>query len=258
MSNFWAIYKKELRSYFYSPLAYVMYVLFLVVTAVFFNMYFSAYVNYSQTAMMNRQMGGLPNYTEMVLLGVTNVMTFILLFVVPMLSMRLFAEEKKLGTFELLFTYPIKDSEVMLGKFFAALTVLFGMLILTLLYPLLSYIVVKDQTYLPAVFASYLGVLFVSAAFLSLGIFASSLTENQIVAGMISFTSLLVLWMIGFVSDIHPGLLGQICNEISVYAHFDEFSKGVINTGHAAYYILFCCFFLFLTLRFLEAHRWKG
>jgi len=261
MRNAWAIYKRELRAYFFSPLAYVMYVLFLVVCAVFFNMYFSMYIRWSQMAMMQRQMGApqLPNYTETVLLGITGVMTFILLFIVPMISMRLFAEEKKLGTLELLFTYPIKDIEVLMGKFCAALTVLAGMLALTFAYVFLSHLVVAEQTYIPAVLASYLGVFLVAASFLSLGVFASALTENQIVAGMVSFTSLLVLWMIGFVDEIQPNsVLSKICNEISVYAHFDEFSKGVITTGHAAFYILFSVFFLFFTLRVLESNRWRG
>ncbi|MBD3265296.1 hypothetical protein GF373_01390 [bacterium] len=95
-------------------------------------------------------------------------------------------------------------------------------------------------------------------SFLSLGIFASSLTENQLISGVISFASLLVLWMIGFVDEIYPGTLGEICNEISVFAHFEQFSKGVIDTGHVAYYVLFTAFFLFITLRILESNRWRG
>ncbi len=264
MINIWAIYKRELRAYFFSPLAYVLYVFFLVVTAVFFNMYFSAYARWSQeylTMMQMRQGFGaqpLPNYTQVVLQGITNVMTFILLFVSPMISMRLFAEEKKLGTIELLFTYPIKDIEVLIGKYLAALTVFAGMVILTFTYVLLSMNVVPEQTYVPAVLASYLGVFLVGAAFLAFGLFASALTENQIVAGLITFASLLVLWMIGFVDEIQPGTLGEICNGISVYAHFDQFSKGVIDTGHAAYYVLFTLFFLFFSLRVLESNRWRG
>ncbi len=265
MNNIWAIYKREMRAYFVSPLAYVLYVLFLVVCGVFFNMYFSAYHRYSQEYMtmmsMRQQFGGmpsLPNYTEMVLLGITNVMTFVLLFIIPMLSMRLFSEEKKLGTIELLFTYPVKDGEVLLGKFLAAVTTYAGMLVLTLMYAIISYNVVPEQTYFPAVLASYLGVFLVGVSFLALGIFASAITENQIVAGLISFASLLVLWMIAFVDEIQPGALGTICNEISVYAHFEDFSKGVIVTGNIAYYVLFIVFFLFLTLRILESNKWRA
>ncbi len=264
MSNVWAIYKRELRAYFFSPLAYVLYVLFLIVTAVFFNMYFSLYVRWSQeylTMMQMRQgMGAqpLPNYTQVVLQGITNVMTFILLFIAPMISMRLFAEEKKMGTMELLFTYPIKDIQILSAKFLASLTVFIGMVLLTFVYALLSMKVVPNQTYIPAVLASYLGVFLVGCAFLSFGLFASALTENQIVAGLVTFACLLVLWMIGFVSEIQPGILGEICSGISVYSHFDQFSKGVIDTGHAAYYILFTLFFLFFSLRVLESNRWRG
>lgn len=264
MSNVWAIYKRELRAYFFSPLAYVLYFFFLIVTAVFFNMYFTAYVQFSQQYMMAMQYQQgygappLPNYTQMVLQGMTGVMTFILLFIAPMISMRLFSEEKKMGTFELLFTYPVKDIEVLMAKYLAAMTVFSGMLILTFAYVLLSINAVPEQTYVPAVLASYLGVFLVGSAFLSFGLFASALTENQIVAGFITFAVLLVLWMIGFVDEIRPGILGDICNHISVFSHFDQFGKGVIDTGHAAYYVLFTTFFLFFSLRVLESNRWRG
>lgn len=262
MSNICAVYMRELRAYFFSPLAYVIYVLFLIVCGVFFNLYFTAYMGWSREyiQMMSIQQGmagQLPNYTEIVLLGLTNVMTFVLLFIIPMLSMRLFAEERKMGTLELIMTYPIRDIEVLLGKYFAALTVYAGMLLLTLAYPLLSSFIV-DQTYFPPVLASYLGVFLVGAAFLSFGIFASALTENQIVAGLICFAMLLVFWMIGFVDEIQPGFWGELCNEISVFSHFEEFSKGVIDTGHMAYYVLFSIFFLFFTARVLESNRWRG
>lgn len=266
MRNVLAVYQRELGAYFVSPLAYVLYVLFIVVIAVFFNMYFSFYQQMSNQymsmmQMQQMQMGGmqpLPNYTEVVLLGLSNVMTFILLFIIPMLSMRLFAEERKMGTIELLFSYPIRDIDVTFGKYFAALTVFAGMLAITLVFSLLSYNVVPDQTFFPVVLSSYLGVFLVGSAFLSFGIFASSLTDNQVVAGLISFSVLLILWMIGFVDEFQQGILGTICNEISVFSHFEDFGKGVIDTGHVAYYILFSGFFLFLTLRVLESYKWRG
>jgi len=264
MRNSWAIYKRELHAYFSSPLAYVMYVFFLIVCGVFFNLYFSFYskISHEYLSMMSMRQGmgapKLPNYTEMVLLGITNVMTFILLFIIPMISMRLFAEEKKMGTIELLLTYPVKDIEVLLGKYAAAATVFLGMILLSFVYSLLSYQAVPDQTHFPAVLSAYLGVFLVGMAFLSFGVFTSVLTENQIVAGFSSFAVLLVLWMISFVDEIQPGVLGKVCKEISVYAHFDDFSKGVIDTGHVAYYLLFSILFLFLTLRVLESNKWRG
>ncbi|MBD3265295.1 ABC transporter permease subunit [bacterium] len=138
MTNFFAIYKRELRYYFASPLAYVLYFLFIVLCSVFFNLYFNSYMQIQEQIMMQQmRMRGaagpsLPNFTEFVLLGLTNVMTFILLFLLPMLAMRLFSEEKKLGTIELLMTYPMKDIEIVLGKFSAVVTVFLGMLGLTL------------------------------------------------------------------------------------------------------------------------------
>lgn len=269
MRNIWAVYKRELGAYFYSPLAYVLYVFFLIVCGMFFNFNFTFYYNASQQylQMMALQQGmfsePLPNYTEVVLIGNTNVMTFILLFIIPMLSMRLFSEEKKLGTIELLMTYPIRDAEVLLGKYFAALTVFAGMLAWTLPYALISMYVVPDQTYLPPLLASYLGVFFVGAAFLSFGMLASALTENQIVAGLITFAALLGLWMVGFVEDLYAyddyaRMIGTVCSHLSVYKQFGDFSKGVISTSSAAYYILFSVFFLFVTLRVLESNRWRG
>ncbi len=260
MSNIWSIYKREIQTYFFSPLAYVLYTFFLIISGLFFYMYFAAYVDFSRQAMMQQQFRqmALPNYTETVLLGITNVMTFVMLFIMPLLTMRIFAEEKKMGTIELLFTYPITDLQILLGKYLAAVTVFVGMVIPTLLYIVISSYIVPDQTYIPSVLASYVGVFLIGLAFLSIGIFASSLTENQIVAGVIAFALLLVLWMIGFVDEIQPGTLGQICDRISVYAHFEQFSQGVIDTADISFYILFSLFFLFLTLRVLESHRWRG
>ncbi len=264
MSNIWAIYKREMRAYFFSPLAYILYMIFLLLCGLFFNLHFKWFAGKSQEYMMMMSMRQgygampLPNYTEVVLLSITGTMTFILLFIAPMISMRLFSEEKKLGTLELLFTFPIKDSEVLLGKYLSALTVFAGMLALTFFYCLLSVKLVPDQTYIPPVLAAYLGVFLIGAAFLSYGIFASALSENQIVSGLVTFAGLLFFWMIGFVADIQPGVIGEICKEISVYSHFEQFGKGVIDTGHVAYYILFSVFFLFTSLRVLESNRWRG
>ncbi|MBZ0257932.1 ABC transporter permease subunit, partial [bacterium] len=189
MKNILAVYNREVRAFFFSPLAYVVYVLFLALCSVFYLMYFNSYLGWSeqyiQMASIQPGAAQLPNYTEIVLLGLTNVMTFVLLFIVPMLTMRLFAEEKKMGTLELIMTYPIKDSELLIGKYLAVLTVYFGMLVLTMFYPIMSYLVVdvwagNAQTYFPTVFAAYFGVFLIGAAFLSFGLFASSLTENQI------------------------------------------------------------------------------
>lgn len=264
MSNIWAIYKRELTSYFYSPLAYVIYVLFLIITGVFFWMnvtYFSEISMMYMSQQQNQfgmQTPQLPNYTELVLQGLSGVMAFILLFIIPLLSMRLLSEEKKMGTIELLMTYPIRDIEVVLGKYFAVLTVFAGMLLLSFNYTLISSMLI-NQTYIPVVLATYVGVFLIGASFLSFGMFASSLTENQIVAGLVSFSGLIVLWMIGFIKDLQPNeMLGSIAEHISVITHFEPFSQGVIETSGIAFYLLFTAFFLFVTLRVMESHRWRG
>jgi len=172
--------------------------------------------------------------------------------------MRLFAEEKKMGTMELLLTYPIRDIEVVLGKFFAALAVIGLMLVLTFSYPLLARYVVGDQVEYAVIMSGYLGLFLQMAAFIAIGIFLSSMTENQIVAGVVSFGALLLVWVVGWGEQLISGVIGKILAQVSLLNHFEDFSKGVIDTGHVAYYVLFSVFFLFMTLRVLDSNKWRG
>jgi ABC-2 type transport system permease protein len=162
---------------------------------------------------------------------------------------------------------------VVLGKFFAALSVVLLMLVLTLLYPVLARYAAGDQLEYAAVMCGYVGVFLMGTAFISTGIFLSSLTENQIVAAVITFGTLLMFWIIGWASQLTEGLrvpirilkitiltidFSAILEQISILNHFEDFSKGVLDTGHVAYYLLFSVFFIFLTLRVLESNKWRG
>jgi len=179
-----------------------------------------------------------------------------MLLLIPLLTMRLFAEEKKLGTIELLFTNPIRDVEIVLGKYLACFTVFFLMLVLTILYPILLEVVYSLE--IAPLAAGYLGLLLLGASFIACGTFISSLTENQIVAAMSTVGVLVFFWFIDWNEGIAGEKAVQILHQLSLFEHFSNFSKGVIDIADIAYYISLIAFFLFLTLRSLESRKWRG
>jgi ABC-2 type transport system permease protein len=245
MMNFFPIFKKEIRSYFSSLIAYMVLTVFLVI---------SGYLYYSDLAAFI--VWGGANLTEGLWQFLFHDIRMILLFTIPLLTMRLFAEEKKLGTIELLITYPFRDIEILAGKYLACLSVLILMLFLTLLYPLLLALF---QTINPEpIITGYLGLFLLGAAFISCGIFVSSLTENQIVAALVSSGFILFFWLIDWNESAMSPQLAQILHHISFYEHFYNFARGVIDTKDIVFYLIFSFFFLFLTLRSLESRRWRG
>lgn len=256
MSGFFPIFKKELRSYFVSPIAYVVMVMFLTIAGYFFYSSFAFFNFFAFQAMSNPMMARNLNITEGVLRPLFGNLGVVLLFIMPMLTMRLFAEEKKQGTIELLLTYPVRDLAAVLAKFAASLAVYTLMLALTGLYPLLLGIFATPEV--GPILAAYLGLFLLGAAFISLGALASSLTENQIVAAALSFGALLLFWVIGWSSQFAGGGPGRLLSHLSLLEHFDSFPKGVIDTKDVIFYLNFMVFCLFLTLRSLESHRWRG
>jgi len=250
------VFKKEMRLYFGSPVAYVIGAFFLLVSALFFAPSLIAYSEASMRAAMNPQFGQNLNPTENILRPLFYNMSIVLLFFIPMLTMRLFAEEKKSGTMELLLTYPVRDGEVLLGKFLAA-GVLYGLILaLTLLYP--GVVAHFTRVEWGAVATGYLGLLLVGGTFLAVGIFVSSLAENQIVAGFATFGILLGFWLLGWFGDLTQGALRAVIQQAAVIEHMDSFAKGVIETKDLVYYLSAIAFALFLTLRSLESKRWRG
>ncbi|MCI0548578.1 MAG: ABC transporter permease subunit [Candidatus Rokubacteria bacterium] len=251
-----AVFKKEMRLYWGSPVAYVTFAFFLLIAGYFFSQIFFIYSLNSMQSMMQPQMGGALNPTDAIMRPLFSNMSVVLLFLIPMLTMRLFAEEKRAGTIELLLTYPVRDGEVLFGKFLAALALYVLLLALTLLYPVMIASYARLEW--GAVLTGYLGLLFLGATFLAVGIFISSLTENQIVAGFATFGVLLALWVIGWGADAAGGWLRTVLQHLSVIEHMDNFGKGVIDTKDVVYYLTAIGLALFLTLRSLESKRWRG
>jgi ABC-2 type transport system permease protein len=252
----WPIFKKEMRLYFTSPVAYVVLAVFLVISGYFFYSIFNFFAMASMQAAMNPQMARDLTVTESVLRPLFSNISVILLLLIPLLTMRLFAEERRAGTIELLLTYPVRDGAVLVGKYAAALTLYALMLVFTFTYPaLLAYFARVEWG--PLV-TGYLGLLLMGATFLAVGLFASSLTENQIVASLITFGVLLIFWVLGWSADAVGGTWGKVLSDLSILEHYDTFAKGILDTKDVIYYLNFTIFALFLTLRSLEARRWKG
>jgi len=252
----WPIYKKEMRLYFTSPIAWVILTIFLLIAGYFFYSIFAFFTLASMQSAMNPAMARDLNVTDSVLRPLFSNISVILLLLMPLVTMRLFAEERRSGTIELLLTYPVRDGAVLIGKYLAGLTLYAIMLALTLFYPLLVAYFARVEW--GPLATGYLGLLLMGATFLGVGIFASSLTENQIVASIITFGVLLIFWVIGWSSDYLGGTWGRVLSHLSLIEHFDSFAKGVLDTRDVLYYVDFTIVALFLTLRSLEARRWKG
>jgi ABC-2 type transport system permease protein len=237
MSNHVAVFcKKELRSFFDSPIAYIVITIFLLISGWFF---FNDLFLVNQASMRN-------------LFG---IVPFIFMFFVPAITMRQISEEKKSGTIELLVTLPVKDYQIILGKFMAGLILICAALVLTWVYVLvLSGLGNLD---IGAVVAGYVGLVFLGAAYLSIGMFTSSLTQNQIVAFITGFVIIFALYMADKVLMFVPGFLASVLEYLSVGYHFSNISRGVIDSRDVIYYLSLIFFFLFLAVRTLESRKWR-
>ena len=256
MSNVLAIAQKELRSYFVSPIAYVVIGLFAVLFGVFFlsSLSFILLVSLQAGMMQGAPPINLNEYMIRPLFGNTGV---ILLFVLPMITMRSYAEETRSGTIELLLSSPLTDMEIILGKFLGALTLYAMMLAVTGVH--MGFLFYYGEPELAPVLSGYLGLLLMGASFISIGLLISSATKNQVVAGMITFAVLLLFWVISWLGNPAAGSTSsQVLAYLSVLDHFDDFSKGVIDTSHLVYYLSFITFGLFLTAKSVDSVRWRG
>jgi ABC-2 type transport system permease protein len=250
------VFKKEMRLFFGSPVAYVVFTFFLLISGWFFSQIFLYYSDISMRSFMQPGMAQSLNITESVMRPLFTNMSVVLLFFIPMLTMRLFAEEKKSGTIELLLTYPVRDGEVLAGKFLAAGALYVILLGLTLVYP--AIIAYFTRIEWGPILTGYLGLVLTGATFLAVGVFISSLTENQIVAGFGTFGVLLALWIIGWGAESAGGNLRAVLQYLSITEHMDTFSRGLIDTRDLVYYGSAIVLALFLTLRSLDSKRWRG
>jgi ABC-2 type transport system permease protein len=219
-------------------MAYVVTAVFLLLTGTFFATYLAS-TNYSDTSIRG-------------FLGAGQIL--ILLFA-AVLTMRLIAEERKLGTWELLLTVPVRDTEIILGKFLGSLAVLTGMLVLTFYYPIL--LMVFGDPDLGPIITSYLGLFLLGCASLAIGIFASSLTSNQIVAAVVAGGILFTLWFLGIAGNFVPGALGEVLSYISLSHHFPDFIRGIVDTKAVVYYLSITALFLYMAIRSIETDRWR-
>ncbi len=237
MAQIWAISLKELKAYFASPIAYVVTAMFLLISGYFFAMILA----YGKDAAMMRYLFG--------------NMSVILLLITPLFSMRLFAEEQKNKTLELLMTSPISDAGIVLGKFLATALLLLIMLLTTAHFPILLLVLGKPD--LMPILTGYLGIFLMGCAFLAIGMLTSTWTQNQIVAAVSSFSISLLLWFLGASGNLAGAELGAVMSYLSLNTHFESFSKGVLNSSDLIYYFSVIGILLFVTVRSLETRRWR-
>jgi ABC-2 type transport system permease protein len=256
MKGFWPVYKKELHSIFASPIFYAVAFIFLVISGIFFYLILDYFNHLSFELAQNPMLAQQINIMGVVLRSFFLNISFILLFLVPLLTMRLYAEERKSGTLELLFTYPVADLAALVAKYAAVVTA-FAMLLVGTLPGIIAFALVASPAW-QTIAAGYLGAFLMGCAMLSLGVFTSSLTQNQIIASVLAFGFLLVLWFIGEVQTIAGPTLGPLVQYLSVTGHFENFAKGVLDSRDLVYYVLFALLFLFLTLRQMTSYRWRG
>ena len=255
MKNVWVIFQKELRSYFASPIAYSIMALY----AVIFGFIFYSAVKYFQQAAMRSQMMGQSfpmNINEMIVRPVLMNVSVIGLFLIPMITMRLFAEEKRSGTIELLMTSPIRDIELILGKYFAALA-LYGVILAVSAVNLVFLFTYGKPDWKP-ILIGYLGLLLQGGCLLAIGTFISTLTRNQIIAGVAGFCISLLLWVLEWTTAFESTASSKVIAYLSVVTHFETFSKGVLDSKDVIFFLSAIFLGLFLTARSTESLRWRA
>lgn len=255
MRNTLTICRRELYSYFVSPIAWVLLTIFAFLSGGFTTLITIAFVKASLEGQMTGQQMTM-NVNEQVIGPLFSNMAVVSLFLIPMISMRLFAEEKRQGTIELLITSPVHDMEIIIGKWLSAV-LMYGALLLVLLLDYVFFFMAGQPDWRP-VATGFFGIFLQGACLLSLGTFISSLTRNQIVAGAIGFALALLLWILNWTTSFGNSTTVQFFNYLSIVSHFDSFVRGVIDTKDVVYYLTMIFLGLFLTSRSLESMRWRA
>ena len=242
------MWKKEVQSYFSSPLAYVLIALFSLITGV---MFFNLLVTYTDGIQaIPHNMAQEISFVEEVVLRLFANINFLFLIFIPLITMRLFSEEKRLETLDIYWMAPVKEWQVVLSKGLAALCLILSMLLMTIVFPLIIWgIGVKDLTLLGA---AYLSVLLNGVCYISLGLFCSSISGNQIIAAILSILGIMFLWMITWGGHLNSNyMISEIFTYIGITSHFERILRGLIGTQDMIYYISFVFFFSFLTIKSL-------
>src|SRR5215471_12196839 len=260
MKGILAIYRRELGSYFVSPIAYVVIGFFLALTGYFFYDIVGRVIEYSFSMQMRGGQFGAPPGIDAPMLVIRNFagfVTTILLFLVPMLTMGVYAEERKRGTMEMLMTSPITEFQIVIGKFSASLTFFVVMLAPTLIYYLLVGPYSEPALPWRIVGAGYLGLFLLGAVLIALGTVISSLTENQIVAGVVTFVVFLLLIFLDLTTQDSTSAMAEVFKYLSILQHHQTFAQGVIDTSSVIFYLSAAAVGVFLTLRNLDSMRWR-
>ena len=257
MSKIIALSLKDLRSWTNHFSFYILAAFFIGMTGYFFwsGLSYFSLVSFQVATNPEMQVKSL-NLTEGVFSLFMANMTVLLLLLIPILTMKSFAEEKKLGTLELLFTYPVSDFQIVTGKFLGLLAVTSILVLPTISYFFLAQVIgAKFEIW--TLLSGYLGLILISASFISFGMFMSSLTEHQVVSAGVGFAVLLFFWIAGWMADWTNPTLGAIFRELSLVIHYEDMTRGVLDTKDVAYFLFFIGFFLFASLATLEIRTWK-
>ena len=255
MSNVMAIASKELKAYFASPIAYVIIGLFAVVFGFFYYIGVAYFVQQSMQ-MMGMQGGPTQNVNEAVIRPLFLNASVILLFVLPMITMRTYSEEKRSGTIELLLTSPLTDVQIIMGKFLGAMALYAAMLAVTLVHVGVLFALGNPEW--KPVATGYLGLLLMGGSFIAIGLLISSFTKNQIIAVMGTFAVVLLGWIINWASTLAGPTGREILDYLGMTNHLEDFTRGIIDTKHVIYYVSLITFALFLTARSVDSERWRG
>src|SRR5205809_6116306 len=258
MRNILAIVQRELRAYFSSPIAYVVLTIFVFLSGIFFRSILAQVMQFALMSQMRAQQAG-PQPIDMpgmISRGFLSTMSVILLFIMPMLTMGLFSEEKKRGTIELLLTAPITDLQVVLGKFLAA-GAFYAILLLSTWIPT-GVLYLYGSPASGPILTAYLGLLLYGLSIIAIGVFISTLTENQIISAVLSFGVIMLLWLVDVMASQAESTSKEVLTYLSILSHLDDFTKGVLATSHIVFYLSLMLVALFLTYRSVDSLRWRG
>lgn len=255
MKNIAHIAGRELRSYFSSPLAYAVSGIFLFISGYLFVVSLKFFLTYYMLASRNPAMLDRLNINEMILRPLMHNLSIVLLFIMPILTMRLVSEEKRHRTIELLMTSPISTFEIAAGKYLGGVGLLLIMLLLTAPFPVT--LLVYGRPDLGPLILSYAGILLIGSAFLAVGLVASSLTGSQIVAALLTFGFLLMFWLLGWAGEAVGGVVGDVLNHLAFSEHLDDLTKGVFDTKHVIYFLSLILLGVGVSQQLIDAHRWR-
>lgn len=260
MKSILAIINKDFKSFFYSPVAYIIIAIFTALSGVFFYLYTSNFVEAAfMDAIRAQQYRMAPqkfNVNLMLIRPYFWNIALISIFTLPAITMRLYSEEKRAGTVELLYTTPITPVQIIIGKFFAGLLFYIVLLIPTMFFQSILFMYGSPE-FMP-ILSGYIGLILMGAAFISVGLFISTTTENQIIAAIGGFALSLLLWVIGWGAHYAGPTLGGVLNYISIINHFEDFAQGVIDSAHVIYYLLFSFVGLYFSVKMIESVKWRA